>query len=116
MNPWTMDGPELEKVGSGLRLILCRSRDSNHDHITHSISLASHTMSSASKTSSSPAEMTKNQRENATRAARKKAEKAAFDTEQTERLRRHKRELEEVRIKEFYKNAPGKAAESRWKQ
>ncbi|RUP43843.1 hypothetical protein BC936DRAFT_136645 [Jimgerdemannia flammicorona] len=71
-----------------------------------------------SSTSTSSAALTKKQRQNQLRTQRKKEEKAAADEAQAARLAQHKRELESVRIKEFYTKGTGKApvVESQWKK
>jgi hypothetical protein len=52
--------------------------------------------------------LTKKQRENQAKARKKKEEKAAMEAEQEARLRQHKRELEKLKINEFYSKGPGK--------
>lgn len=52
--------------------------------------------------------LTKKQRENQARAAKKREAKAQADALQAERLRRHQRELERRRIEEFYSTGAGK--------
>ncbi|KAM3586948.1 hypothetical protein VKS41_001996 [Umbelopsis sp. WA50703] len=52
--------------------------------------------------------LTKKQRENMAKAAKKRDEKAAQQAEQEARLRQHKRELEKHRINEFYSKGAGK--------
>ncbi|CAO3681205.1 unnamed protein product [Umbelopsis vinacea] len=52
--------------------------------------------------------LTKKQRENQAKARKKKEEKAAMEAEQEARLRQHKRELERLKINEFYSKGPGK--------
>lgn len=42
------------------------------------------------------------------RTAKRKEEKAAFDAEQAARLRQHQRELERIRIEEYYTKGAGK--------
>ncbi|KAI7881780.1 hypothetical protein K492DRAFT_236460 [Lichtheimia hyalospora FSU 10163] len=52
--------------------------------------------------------LTKKQRENQARAAKKRTAKAQADALQAERLRRHQRELQNRRIEEFYSTGAGK--------
>ncbi|KAJ2963139.1 hypothetical protein NQZ79_g1778 [Umbelopsis isabellina] len=52
--------------------------------------------------------LTKKQRENQAKALKKKEEKAARQAEQDARLRQHKRELEKLKINEFYSKGGGK--------
>jgi hypothetical protein len=50
----------------------------------------------------------KKQRENLARQAKKKQQKAAADALQAERLRKHQKELEKIKIQEFYSSGKGK--------
>lgn len=50
----------------------------------------------------------KKQRENMSRAQKKKEAKMAADKLQEERLRKHKKELEKIKIQEFYSSGKGK--------
>ncbi|KAI8369496.1 uncharacterized protein BYT42DRAFT_584681 [Radiomyces spectabilis] len=52
--------------------------------------------------------LTKKQRENMARAAKKKQQKANADALQAERLRRHQKQLEQQKIAEFYSKGAGK--------
>ncbi|KAI8582318.1 hypothetical protein K450DRAFT_278371 [Umbelopsis ramanniana AG] len=52
--------------------------------------------------------LTKKQRENLAKARKKKEAKATQEAEQEARLRQHKRELEKLRINDFYSKGPGK--------
>lgn len=52
--------------------------------------------------------LTKKQRENQARAAKRKEQKAAMDALQAERLRKHRKELEKLKIEEFYSKGAGK--------
>ncbi|KAI9280532.1 hypothetical protein BC943DRAFT_330557, partial [Umbelopsis sp. AD052] len=52
--------------------------------------------------------LTKKQRENLAKARKKKEAKATQDAEQEARLRQHKRELERLKINDFYSKGPGK--------
>jgi hypothetical protein len=52
--------------------------------------------------------LTKKQRENIAKARKKKEAKATQEAEQEARLRQHKRELEKLRINDFYSKGPGK--------
>ncbi|KAL0144504.1 hypothetical protein V8B55DRAFT_1453237 [Mucor lusitanicus] len=50
----------------------------------------------------------KKQRENLARQQKKKQQKAAADALQAERLRKHQKELEKIKIQEFYSSGKGK--------
>ncbi|CAO3613739.1 unnamed protein product [Mucor fragilis] len=50
----------------------------------------------------------KKQRENLARQQKKKQQKAAVDALQAERLRKHQKELEKIKIQEFYSSGKGK--------
>ncbi|CEP07942.1 hypothetical protein [Parasitella parasitica] len=50
----------------------------------------------------------KKQRENLARQQKKKQQKAAADALQAERLRKHQKDLEKIRIQEFYSSGKGK--------
>ncbi|KAI8065755.1 hypothetical protein BC940DRAFT_320356 [Gongronella butleri] len=60
--------------------------------------------------------LSKKQRENMARAAKKKAAKAQADALQEERLRKHQRELLNTRINEFYKkpSSPSSSTANKW--
>lgn len=50
----------------------------------------------------------KKQRENLSRSQKKKAAKAEADKLQAERLKKHQKELEMIKIQEFYSSGKGK--------
>ena len=52
--------------------------------------------------------LTKKQRENQAKAAKRKQQKTSANTVQAERLRRHQKELERQKINEFYSTGAGK--------
>lgn len=54
------------------------------------------------------AHLDKKQRENLSRSQKKKEAKAAADKLQEERLKKHKKELEKLKIQEFYSSGKGK--------
>lgn len=60
--------------------------------------------------------MTKKQRENLAKAAKKKEEKAAQDAIQEQRLKEHMRHVKAEKMKDFYKAQTRKSApvDSRW--
>ncbi|KAG0252692.1 DEAD (Asp-Glu-Ala-Asp) box polypeptide 59 [Mortierella polycephala] len=72
--------------------------------------------SSVGSSSYQSAEMTKKQRENLAKAARKKEEKAAMESVQEQRRKEHMRQVKAEKMKEFYKAQTRKqqAPESRW--
>ncbi|KAG0239124.1 hypothetical protein BGW41_007895 [Actinomortierella wolfii] len=82
----------------------------------------SSTGSGSNSYSASNEPLTKKQRENLARAARKKEEKAAMDALQEQRRKEHLRRVEAERMKEFYRNqtrsraAAAQAAPSKWGQ
>ncbi|KAL0095718.1 hypothetical protein J3Q64DRAFT_1046566 [Phycomyces blakesleeanus] len=63
---------------------------------------------SGSSSSSTPEPLTKKQRENMARAAKRKEEKESHEALQAERLRRHQQQLDREKINSFYSSGAGK--------
>lgn len=63
-------------------------------------------INNVSMISNSP--LDKKQRENLSRSQKKKAAKAEADRLQAERLKKHQKELEKIKIQEFYSSGKGK--------
>ncbi|KAI9029946.1 hypothetical protein CLU79DRAFT_733367 [Phycomyces nitens] len=62
----------------------------------------------SASTTTTPEPLTKKQRENMARAAKRKEEKESQEALQAARLRRHKQQLDREKINAFYSSGPGK--------